>query len=120
MTISLSLILIKEYKFKNTYIKDSTINATGIVKSQINEKEYNNEFILEIIEKGRINKTRLLVSDSSKTKLEYGDIVEFSGEFRNIRSYKNHGVFNYKESLKKKNIYGNLKIDKISKIGESK
>lgn len=64
-------------------------------------------------------KTKLIAISDKNKKLEYGDIIKITGEYQDITSYKNKGVFNYKESLKKENIYGKIKIKKIKKIGKS-
>lgn len=120
--IASSIVLIKENRFTNTYKNVKYIEATGIIKSQITEKEYGNSFNIEIIEcvgNKKIEKTGLKVTDTEKNNLKYGDIIKITGEYKNIESYKNQGVFNYKESLKKDNIYGKLDVDKIEKIGEN-
>ena len=120
--IASSIVLIKENRFTNTYKNVKYIEVTGIIKSQITEKEYGNSFTIEIIKcagNKKIEKTGLKVTDTEKNNLKYGDIIKITGEYKNIESYKNQGVFNYKESLKKDNIYGKLDVDKIEKIGEN-
>ena len=121
--ISSSIILMKENKFKNAYIDVSNINATAIVKSPIKEKEYGNQFEVEILESNnfrKIENTKLIVTDMTKYTLEYGDIIELSGEYEDITSYKNRGTYNYKQALKSKNIYGKLQAKNINKIRNKK
>ena len=40
-----------------------------------------------------------------------------NGTFQKVKAYKNLGVFNYAQSLKKKNIYGTIKVKNYEKIG---
>jgi len=71
------------------------------------------------IEKAIDEKAGLLKNIDKNENLKYGDIIKITGEYQDIVSYKNNGVFNYKDSLKKENIYGKIQLKKIEKIGES-
>lgn len=111
----------KEDKFKKTYENISSIEVEAIIKSQIQEKEYGNEFKIEIIkckQNPKIIKTKLIVTDNKKENLKYGDIIKIKGEYEKIVSFKNRGVFNYEKHLRKENIYGKLKVETIRKIGK--
>lgn len=120
-SILLSNIIItqKENKFKNTYKNTNEIQVTAIVKSQVQEKEYGNEFKIQITNTN-LKHTKLIVTDKQRQKIQYGDIIKIKGKYKKIISYKNKGAFNYEKYLKKENIYGKLEVEKIEKIGQSK
>ncbi len=118
--ISCQITISYENKFKEKPENMTQLNITCVVKSQVKVKEHSTEFIVEVIDKkDKLNKMKLLVDDNNKMQIQYGDILKISGKFQEISSYKNPGVFNYQQSLKKQKIIGNIKIQKIEKIGES-
>ena len=53
-------------------------------------------------------------------KFEIGDILQIQGEYEQINSYKNKGVFNYEKYLKKDNIYGKIRVSKFTIKKKSK
>lgn len=112
--LSLSLIIVKENKYENTYENGEKLKIEATIKSNPQKTEYGIEFLAKT-EKGVIQ-----VTSKEKENIEYGDKIILSGEYQKIRSYKNRGVFNYSESLKKENIFGNVKAEKIEKVGKSK
>lgn len=113
----------KENKFENTYKNIKTITAIIEVKSNVQETEYSKRFTGKIIkcEKySNIENTKLNIEYKANTKINRGDRVKIVGEYEKINSYKNEGTFNYKNYLKKDNIYGKLQIQKIEKIQSNK
>lgn len=119
--ISNIITIQKENKFKKTYENVDNINAVAIVKSQVEEKEYGNEFEIKIIEckqNSKIAKTKLIVTDTKKENLKYNDIIKIKGNYEKIISFKNNGVFNYEKYLRKEKIYGKIKVENTEKIGE--
>ncbi len=116
ITISFTIITIKEKNFSNLYEESMNIENIAIIKSSIKEKEKYNEFTVKIVDKTNKKGTNLVVNDYNKNNLEYGDIIKINGKYEQYSSYKNRGVFNYTESLKKKNIYGKIITSHIEKI----
>ena len=114
VVISVTIVIIKEKQFETSYKESENLEFTAVVKSYSEKKEYTKEFIVEVENK------KLIISTNMKEDVKYGDIIIVKGEYQNIRSYKNNGVFNYAESLKKQNIYGKVNAKKIEIIGESK
>lgn len=93
------------------------------VDSYIEEKEEEITFTIKVIENTKnkkVKNTKLQVYVKEKISIEYGEILKVEGTFQNIDSYKNTGVFNLKEYLKKDKIYGNFKINNIEILGKSK
>lgn len=109
----------KENKFENTYNNITTLTAIIEVKSDIQETEYSKKFTGKIIKCEKypsIENTKLNINYKTNTKINCGDIVRITGEYEEINSYKNNGTFNYKNYLKKDNIYGALQTKKIEVI----
>lgn len=53
---------------------------------------------------------------NNNIELNKGDTIKVIGEYKETNYYKNEGNFNYKNYLKKYNIYGNLAVDKIEAV----
>lgn len=105
----------KENKFNYTYTNHSSIQVVAIVESKGLEKEYGTEYIIKIKE----NNTKLKMR-TNQTNLTVGDIIKVDGEYEVSPSYKNEGVFNYQNYLKKENIYGSIQPSNIVKISNKK
>lgn len=110
----------KEKTFEIAYSNIDKIEVIATIESCIQETEHGIKFKIKILDSQnkQIKKTKLIAISDKNTELEYGDIIKITGEYQDIVSYKNKGVFNYKESLKKENIYGKIKIEKIEKVGK--
>lgn len=79
------------------------------------EKDYNYIFTIKIAEgeyKGK--RFYLSVKKSNEKKLEYGDYIEFIGEYTIPNTARNYKGFDYREYLKSKKIYGNIKVNNNS------
>lgn len=121
IVISSQIIIQKEKSFKTAYSNIDKIEAIATIDSQPQKTEYGMKFKVKIIKSinKQIEQTKLIATTNKNEKIKYGDIIKVTGEYQTIISYRNKGVFNYKESLKKENIYGKIKLNKIEKIGES-
>ena len=106
LVTAIAVITVKEKRFENTFENNENIKIRAIVKSYAEEKTYGNEVIVEA------NNRKYILDIPKSVSMQYGDIVEIEGKYQSIISYKNSGVFNYKESLKKENIYGKIKLTK--------
>ena len=99
------------------------MTAVATVRKSSVQKEFGTETIIEIKEckkNKQLKQTRLKLIDKRKNIFEIGDIIEITGEYEKINSYKNHGVFNYEKYLKKEKIYGKIQATKIEKMKSEK
>lgn len=106
----------KENNFNNKYKDTNKIEAIVKVKSNIKESEYSKNFTGKLVKNyssENITNTKLNIKFNSNIQLNKGDIVKLIGEYEDTNYYKNEGNFNYRNYLKKDNIYGNLKVNKI-------
>lgn len=116
VTIGYLNIKNKENNFNNKYKDTNKIEAIVKVKSNIKESEYSKSFtgkVLKSYSRENITNTKLNIKFNSNIQLNKGDIVKLIGEYEDTNYYKNEGNFNYRNYLKKDNIYGNLKVSKI-------
>lgn len=124
-TISFTYICVLEKSFKTKYknIKEE-IKVEAIVISNVKEKEYKDEYTIKvraIDSNKKYNGTNLKLSmKNNKNKLEYGDKIIFTGEFKEPEEQRNYGGFNYKQYLKTEKIYGLITTNKIEKIEKGK
>ena len=100
------------------------MSGTAVVVSEKKEKEYNDIYKIEIldIEKENCKNTYLYLKVSKKNDvfLEYGDVINFDGEFQEASGKRNYGGFNYKEYLKSIKVYGTVKVDNVKVIEKNK
>lgn len=116
VTIGYLNIKNKENNFNNKYKDTNKIEAIVKVKSNIKESEYSKSFtgkVLKSYSRENITNTKLNIKFNNNIQLNKGDIVKLIGEYEDTNYYKNEGNFNYRNYLKKDNIYGNLKVSKI-------
>lgn len=118
--LGISNIKIQEKRFNSIYKANEKLTLIAKVDSDIEETEDGIKFTIKIIKNTKYKNTKLQVYIKEKANTEYGDIVKVEGTFQNIDSYKNSGVFNLKEYLKKEKIYGNLKINNLEILNKSK
>ena len=122
--ISNSIVIYQNYKYNNLYsnIKDPMIN--GIIVSNPKQKEKNIIYkvkVKKLDKNDKFKNTHLLVylSNDSNIKLEYGDNVLISGEFKSPSAQRNYKGFDYKEYLKTQKIYGSFFVQNIKIINKS-
>lgn len=125
LILSFTYILILEKSFKSKYKNIQTeIKVEGIVVSNVKEKQYKDEYIIKVKNinaNKKYNKTYLKLSiKNNKNKLEYGDKIIFTGEFKKPETQRNYGGFDYKQYLKTQKIYGLVTTNKIEKIKKGK
>lgn len=116
VTIGYLNIKNKENNFNNKYKDTNKIEAIVKVKSNIKESEYSKSFTGKLVKNyssENIKNTKLNIKFNSNIQLNKGDIVKLIGEYEDTNYYKNEGNFNYRNYLKKDNMYGNLKVSKI-------
>ena len=91
-------------------------SVSGILKviSFKDEKKYKNKYIVEY------EKNKFILYVDKKEEYNYGDILQFEGNFEKASSSKNFGGFDYSRYLRQQKIFGNLNIENARKIGKEK
>ena len=123
--ISNSIVLFQNSKYKNLYCDEQNLKGEAIVVGNKTEKEYYYIYKIKILYLNNSNTYKnsylyLKVSKKSTNILQYGDKIEFTGQFIEPTSRRNHGGGDYKVYLKTLKIYGNVKADKIQVIEKEK
>ena len=123
--ISNSIVLFQNSKYDNLYYDEQILKGEAIVVSNRTEKEYNYIYKIKIVYLNNSSKYNnsylyLKVNKKSTNILQYGDKIQFSGQFIEPNTRRNYGGFNYKDYLKTLKIYGNVKADKIKIIEKEK
>lgn len=107
----------KIYKYIN-----STSKYQGIIIEEKKEKEYKYVYVIQIKSQDKIinNKKFILnVKKNSKNKLEYGDKIEFIGEYRVAEGKRNYGGYDYSLYLKSKKIYGTFECNYLKVMSKN-
>ena len=123
--ISNSIVLFQNSKYDSLYYDEQVLKGEAIVVSNKTEKEYYYIYKMKIIHLNNSNKYNnsylyLKVNNKSTSLLQYGDKIEFTGQFIEPSSTRNNGGFDYKAYLKTLKVYGNVKADKIQIIENEK
>ena len=123
--ISNSIVLFQNSKYDSLYYDEQVLKGEAIVVSNKTEKEYNYIYKIKILYLNNRNKYNnsylyLKVNKKSTNILQYGDKIQFTGQFIEPSSRRNYGGFDYKSYLKTFKIYGNIKADKIKIIERKK
>ena len=123
--ISNSIVILKNYRFNNLYKDKQCINGEAIVLSDKIEKENYYIYKIKVLYANasrQYKNTYLYLRENKKSTkvLEYGDKINFIGEFLEPNSKRNYKGFDYKEYLKTLNIYGTIKIQEINIIEKNK
>lgn len=86
------------------------INAQAVVIGEAIENDYNYTYTIKIKKGAYKNKKFILTIKKDKSNiLQYGDLIEFEGEYIIPSESRNYKGFNYREYLKTKKIYGTIK-----------
>ena len=117
------IVIQKENKFNTAYDNVKELDTIVRVETTGIQKENSTEYTIKILKCNKytkIEKTKLKMSCPKNEKFEIGDILQIQGEYEQINSYKNKGVFNYEKYLKKDNIYGKIRVSKFTIKKKSK
>ena len=117
------IVIQKENKFNTAYDNVKELDTIVRVETTGIQKENSTEYTIKILKCNKytkIEKTKLKMSCPQNEKFEIGDILQIQGEYDQINSYKNKGVFNYEKYLKKDNIYGKIRVSKFTIKKKSK
>ncbi len=122
--ISNTITIFQNNKYETLYKDEENLSGLAIVVSQREEKEYNYTYKIKILDIGKENCKNtylyLKVSKKNDTFLEYGDVINFKGEFQEASGKRNYGGFNYKDYLKSIKVYGTIKSDDIKVLEKNK
>lgn len=110
---------------------DNEIELYGEMVTNFKEGEYKKSFQIKI-DKIVINNKQEIKLDNKNIRLyiyvdkDYitnifpGDYIRVYGKYDEISSYNNFYIFNYKEQMKRKNIYGSVDTENINIIQKNK
>jgi len=111
-----------ENRHDNLYKDKENVKIIGTVISDKNEKSYKASYTIKVnsINNDRKYKgTNLIIYVPKEITLKYGDKIELTGEYKKANENTNYKLFNYKEYLKTKNIYGIVNVDKLKVLNEN-
>ena len=112
--ISNTVVLIQNQKYEKIYkelSKTKNLTLTGIIISNKEEKQYYNRYKIET--KVQNETYKFYIMTDKKIKLEYGDKIKISGEYKKPEIQRNYKGFNYSDYLKQLKIYGTIKCAKV-------
>ena len=123
-----SVVLYQNFKYDNLYqkINDEQITCRCIVISNVQKKEYKDEYKVKVIsldgKKEKFKGTNLYISikKSKNTELKYGQELIVKGNYVEPEVRRNYKGFDYKEYLKTLKIYGIVEAEDISIVGKNK
>ena len=122
--ISNTIIILQNSKYENLYKDRESISGIAVISSERKEKEYNYIYKIKVLDvqkkDGKNTYLYLKISKKNATDLEYGDVINFSGEFQEASGKRNYGGFDYKNYLKSIKVYGTVKVEKIKVIEKGK
>ena len=106
-------------KLYNDVISESNFIATVI--SDANKKEYTTSYTIKIKSingdtKFKNTKLILNISNNREVKIQYGDEIDFIGDYKEPEKQRNYKGFDYSEYLKTLEIYGTVNYSKINNI----
>ena len=124
--ISNVIVIFKNKKYENFYQKDGNqLRGEAIVVSNREEKEYCWVYKVRILSLNENPKYKnmdfyIKIDKKSTSYLEYGDKINFLGEFLEPVQRRNFFGFDYKQYLKTLRIYGTIKIESLKILSKNK
>ena len=101
-------------KYESLFLDGQNISGILKIVSSKEAKQYKNKYIAEF------EGCKFIIYSDKKDNFEYGDILEFYGNFENANSSKNFNSFNYSRYLRQQKIYGILNLEYSKKNGKEK
>ena len=94
---------------------------TGMILDVKDEKDYKDVYVIKLISDNKyINGRKFLINvKKDNEKLEYGDQINFVGEFLEPDSKRNYGGFDYSLYLKTQKIYGTFNVQNFKIISKN-
>lgn len=107
--------------------ENSTKKLKAIVIDEKQEKDYKYVYIVKLINNDKLlNKKKFILNikknknNQGATHLEYGDIIEFIGEYSEPSTKRNYGGYDYSLYLKTQKIYGSIEVDTFKVLSKNK
>ncbi len=94
---------------------------TGMILDVKDEKDYKDVYVIKLISDNKyINGRKFLINvKKDNEKLEYGDQINFVGEFLEPDSKRNYGGFDYSLYLKTQKIFGTFNVQNFKIISKN-
>lgn len=94
---------------------------TGMILDVKDEKDYKDVYVIKLISDNKyINGKKFLINvKKDNEKLEYGDQINFVGEFLEPDSKRNYGGFDYSLYLKTQKIFGTFNVQNFKIISKN-
>ncbi len=95
---------------------------TGMIIDVKDEKDYKDVYVIKLISNNKyIDDKKFLINiKKDNEKLEYGDQINFVGEFLKPEGKRNYGGFDYSLYLKTQKIYGAFNVQNFKIISKNK
>ena len=100
--------------YYNKLQENQKISGIFCVKSYKEETNYKSKYKIEF------DGSYYYIYLNKNASLKYGDIVSFSGVFKNFQGQRNFGGFNYREYEKQEKVAGIIELDDYKQIGQNK
>lgn len=120
-TISNFQTLYLENKHDTLYKDLEETKVIGTIISEKEETSYQLKYTLKVEEVNGSDKykgTYLILYTEKENSFEYGDKIQVLGKYEKAKGATNYNLFDYKEYLKEKNIYGIIRAENIKVINK--
>ena len=117
--ISNTIVILQNRSYEKAYsflTQQESVNLMGIVVSEKQEKQYYDKYIVETRYNG--DKMKFYITVNKGQELEYGDMIAFSGRYKEPEKQRNYKGFDYSQYLKQLKIYGMIRCDKLKIVSK--
>lgn len=105
-------VQIYEKQYNKLYNMPKKVKLTAIVVTDKKEREYSNVYKIKVKDIGNIKSAHLLLKVKKDVKLDYGDLIEISGEYTAPDKSRNYKGYNYQQYLKTQQTFGTIEVAK--------
>lgn len=120
LIIANTIVLVLNHSYETKFKEIGEAEFIATVISEPKEKQYYLQYKIKVEKingNDKYKNTCLYLNVNKGLDLKYGDKIKFLGTFNNPEIQRNYGGFNYKEYLKSIEIYGTVKSNSVSFIG---
>ena len=117
--ISNIIINLQENDYQNIYLNEGNVsNILCIVEGNKEQKEYYDKYKIKVVKYDAMPEFEqkhfyIKLKKKSLKNIEYGDLIQISGEYVKPEMQRNYGGFYYQNYLKTKKIYGIINVSNI-------
>lgn len=118
--VSNTIVIFQNRKYEKVYSylsEKESVNFTGVIVSEKQEKQYYNKYLVQI--NYNLGKIKFYITVDKEQELQYGDMIVFSGVYKEPEKQRNYKGFDYSQYLKQFKIYGTISCDKLKIIGKN-